>query len=118
MIAIRGATTINEDNIDEVKEASIELFNKIIKENNIKKEDFVSIIFSCTNDIKSCYPGKYIREHFGLDKVAIMHFNEMEVNNSLKKCIRVMLNVNIDNNKEIKYIYLNNAKILRQDLIN
>jgi chorismate mutase len=118
MIAIRGATTIVEDNINEVREASIELFNEIIKENNIKTDDIISIIFSCTSDIKSSYPGKHIREHFRLDKVAIMHFNEMEVNNSLKKCIRVMLNINIDHNEEIKYIYLNNAKILRQDLIN
>ncbi|MFL0268310.1 chorismate mutase [Candidatus Clostridium radicumherbarum] len=118
MIAIRGATTINEDNIDEVREAAIELFNEIIKENDIETKDIISIIFSCTGDIKSTYPGKYIREHFELNKVAIMHFNEMDVNNSLKKCIRVMLHVNIDKNKEIKYIYLNNAKILRQDLIN
>lgn len=118
MIAIRGATTINEDNIGEVRKAAIELFNEIIKENNIEKKDIISIIFSCTSDIKSSYPGKHIREHFGLNKVAIMHFNEMEVNNSLKKCIRIMLHVNIDYNKDIKYIYLNNAKILRQDLIN
>jgi len=118
MIAIRGATTINEDNIKEVREASLELFNEIIKENKIETENIISIIFSCTSDIKSTYPGKHIREHFGLNKVAIMHFIEMEVHNSLKKCIRVMVHVNKDNNKEIKYIYLNNAKKLRQDLIN
>lgn len=118
MIAIRGATTITEDTIENVKEAAIELIAEILKENEINMKDLISIIFSCTNDIKSTYPGKHIREHFNLNKIAIMHFNEMEVNNSLKKCIRVMLLVNIDENNNIRYIYLRNAKNLRQDLIN
>lgn len=118
MIAIRGATTINEDNINEVREASIELFAEILKVNKLNIENLVSIIFSCTNDIKSTYPGKHIREYFDLSKVAIMHFNEMEVNNSLKKCIRVMLLIDEENRDEIKYVYLNDAKKLRQDLIN
>jgi chorismate mutase len=118
MIAIRGATTITEDTIENVREAAIELIAEILKENEINMKDLISIIFSCTNDIKSTYPGKHIREHFNLNKIAIMHFNEMEVNNSLNKCIRVMLLVNIDKNNNIKYIYLRNAKNLRQDLIN
>jgi chorismate mutase len=118
MIAIRGATTINEDNIYEVRVASIELFAEILKVNKLNTENLVSIIFSCTSDIKSTYPGKHIREYFGLNKIAIMHFNEMEVNNGLKKCIRVMLLVNKENIGEINYVYLNDAKKLRQDLIN
>jgi chorismate mutase len=118
MIAIRGATTITEDTLENVREAAIELIAEIIKENELNKNDLISIIFSCTNDIKSTYPGKHIREYFGLDKIALMHFNEMEVNNGLKKCIRVMLLVNINKNDNIKYIYLRKAKSLRQDLIN
>lgn len=117
MIAIRGATTVTEDTVDKISEASIELMTELFKANNLKSEDLISIIFSCTIDIKSSYPGKHIREHFGLNNLAIMHFNEMEVNNSLNKCLRVMLLVNKDKSDNIKFIYLNDAKNLRQDLL-
>lgn len=117
MIAIRGATTITEDTIDKIREASIELFTEILQANELKTDDLISIIISCTTDIKSSYPGKHIREHFELDTLAIMHFNEMEVSSSLEKCIRVMLLVNKSKSDSIKFIYLNNAKNLRQDLL-
>lgn len=118
MIAIRGATTVTEDTISNIREASIELITEILLANNLKPEELISIIFSCTRDIRSSYPGKHIREHFGLDSAAIMHFNEMEVQNSMEKCIRVMILVNKDKLENIRFVYLNNAKNLRQDLLN
>lgn len=117
MIAIRGATTVKEDTVDSIKEASIELIAEIFKINKLKSEDLISMIFSCTIDIKSTYPGKHIREHFCLNNLAIMHFNEMEIDNSLRKCIRVMILVNKEKSNNIKFVYLNDAKNLRQDLI-
>lgn len=117
MIAIRGATTIKRNTSEDIKEASIELMSGILNENNIQKDEIISIIISCTNDITKAYPGKFIREHFNLNKTAIMHFNEMQVENSLPLCIRILLLVKSLHNKKIKYIYLNNAKILRKDLI-
>lgn len=118
MIAIRGATTINEDTVQNIKEASVELMTELMKANNLSDQEVISIIFSCTQDIKSGYPGKYIREHFGFDTVAIMHFNEMFVENSIDKCIRVMLLVNETMTDNIKFVYLNKAKVLRTDLFN
>lgn len=117
MIAVRGATTIECNSSEDIKAASIELMSCILKENNIQKDDIVSIIISCTNDITKDYPGRFIREHFNLNKTAIMHFNEMQVENSLPFCIRILLLANNSHNKDIKYIYLNNAKNLRKDLI-
>lgn len=118
MIAIRGATTIIKDNEDNIKSSSIELIKTILDANCLKEKDLISITFSCTSDIKSTYPGKYIREYFKFDKVAIMHFNEMIVENSLEKCIRVMLLVNREFSDNIKFVYLNKAVELRKDLYN
>lgn len=117
MIAIRGATTVNEDTKEDISSAAIELMSAIIESNNLMPEEVISVIFSCTEDIKSDYPGKYIREYFKWNKIAFMHFNEMDVQDSLKKCIRVMLLINREHSDDINFIYLNNARELRKDLI-
>jgi chorismate mutase len=118
LIAIRGATTINNNTQEEIKEASIELFAKLIETNNIDLQDIKAIIFSCTQDITKDYPGKFIREIFNLSSVGIMHFNEMFVENSLPKCIRVLLLLDKCNTAIIQYVYLREAKSLRKDLFN
>lgn len=117
MIAIRGATTIEENTVNFIEEASIELIEELLKVNDLELQDICSIIFSCTDDINKAYPGKFVREYFSLSHTAIMHFNEMKVNNSLPLCIRVMLLINKTSLKSINYVYLNNAKTLRRDLV-
>ncbi|ERI92951.1 chorismate mutase [Clostridiales bacterium oral taxon 876 str. F0540] len=117
MIAIRGATTIESNSSDNIRNASIELFEKIIENNNLELEDIVMILFSCTDDITKDYPGKFLREHFDIKDKAIMHFNEMKVENSLKLCIRISLLCEHVDNKEIKFVYLNKARELRKDLM-
>lgn len=116
--AIRGAITIENNSIEDIERASIELFSQILERNNIKVTNIVSIVISCTKDITKGYPGKYIREHFNLNQVAIMHFNEMYVENYLPMCIRVMLLVEEVNLESIEYVYLKKAKNLRKDLLN
>lgn len=118
MIAVRGATTISYNTSEEIKAASIELFSDIIRTNEIDIKDITAIFFSCTQDITKDYPGKFVREHFNLSNTAIMHYNEMHVENSLKQCIRVLLLVDMPKNKDVTYVYLNEAKKLRQDLFN
>lgn len=111
MIAIRGAITIQNDSPDEVYYASKELILKIINENHINICDIVSIITTCTDDIKSAYPGPGIR-NAGVD-VPILSMQEQFVQNSLKKCIRFIVHINQD--KFYKHIYLNGARVLRPD---
>jgi len=117
MIALRGATTIKENSADCIREASLELFEELIRANSIALEDIVSIIFSCTEDVNKDYPGKFVRQHYKLSYTAIMHFNEMKVENSLPLCIRIMLLINKASAENIKFVYLNNAKTLRRDLV-
>ena len=116
MLSIRGATTIKENSVEDIKNSSIELVSEIIKQNNLDLENIDTIIFSCTKDITKVYPGKCVREHFKLNNIAIMHFNEMDVEHSLALCIRVLMLVKEDSNKKIKYIYLHDARNLRSDI--
>ncbi|MDW8801945.1 chorismate mutase [Clostridium sp. A1-XYC3] len=119
MIALRGATTISENSVEEIKKSTVELFNEMIMRNDIDLDKILTIEFSCTKDITKAYPGKFVREAFNVKHAAIMHFNEMyvegETDSSLPLCIRILMLVDVTKiDKE--FVYLKNAKNLRSDL--
>ncbi|MBU3195403.1 chorismate mutase [Clostridium algidicarnis] len=120
MLAIRGATTIEDNEKKYIKESTIELIDTMIKKNNLTIDKIISIVFSCTKDITKDYPGKYLREALGLTTTAIMHFNEMEVEKEkyLPLCIRVLVLYDSPKAgvKDIYPIYLKGATNLRPDL--
>lgn len=117
--AVRGATTVLNDIPSEIETATVEMLEKIIKDNDINVNDIVSAIFSVTNDIKSATPAKFARTNLGWHYVPLMCVREFEFDNSLTKCIRVLIAFNSNKNqKEIKHVYLKNAAKLRPDLNN
>ncbi len=116
MKGLRGATTIAANTESEIKEAVLELWDTIIQYNDFKNEDIVSLIFTCTEDIDAAYPGKYVRLERGVDSSSIIHFNEMKVVGSLKLCIRILLQLDVDKNTKLVPVYLRGAKVLRPDL--
>lgn len=116
--SVRGAITIENDTVEEIKNAAVELFKKIIERNNLRIENISHIIFSTTKDVTKAYPAKFIREELNITTVPMMCLQEMYVENSLQKCIRVLVVFNSDKNETINHIYLNNAQKLRLDLCN
>lgn len=116
-IAIRGATTVSENTSISILSATKELLLEIERLNNINRENVVSIIFSSTKDLDKVYPARAARE-LGYTNAGLMCFNEMEVENSLNKCIRVMFFYKSKKTqKNAKHIYLKGAKVLRPDLL-
>ena len=113
MKAIRGATTVNVDCAEEIKESVKELLGEIKALNKLKNEEIICIMFSNTADIKSYYPAKAARE-CGFVNCALFSSLEPEIDGALKMCIRVMLLIE----KDIlpKHIYLNEAINLRKDI--
>ena len=70
-----------------------------------------------TTDIDADFPPKYAREELGFDYVAMICTNEIPVEGSLPLCIRVLMVVNtVLTQKEIKHVFLNEAKRLRPDI--
>src|SRR5690554_4167832 len=115
-VAIRGATTVEDNTADNILEATRDLLSVIEKNNNIDRDKVISIIFTCTSDLDKAYPAKAARQ-LGYLNAALMCFNEMYVVGSLRKCIRVMVLYNSDmEQKNVKHIYLKEAKALRPDL--
>lgn len=113
MKAIRGATTVSEDNAASIKQAVKELLNNIVRVNGLGAEQIICIMFSSTADLKSYYPAKAAREA-GFTTCALYSSLEPEIDGSLKKCIRVMLLAETDSRPE--HVYLNGAKNLRSDI--
>ncbi len=113
---IRGATTVNQDNVEEILDATRELLQIMQKENDFAIDDIASALFTVTSDLRSVFPAAAARS-IGWEKVPLMCFQEIEVPGSLPRCIRVMLHVNTDKSQnEIKHIYLKEAQGLRIDL--
>ena len=118
MIGIRGATTIERDNEEEIIKNTIDLLKEMISSNNLVNEKVTAIFFSSTKDLSAAYPAKAAR-HMGLIDVPLMCSQEMHVEGSLQKCIRVCLFYDGEiSKKNVRHIYLNDAKQLRPDLAN
>ena len=115
---IRGAITVENNTIEAVKEAVIELINEIISANTFRESDISHVIFTLTNDIDCIYPAKIAREEFPSWKyVPMVCMNEMQIENSLKMCLRVLIVINTElEQTQIKHIYLKGASKLREDL--
>ena len=118
-LAIRGATVADDNNITAISDAACELFSKIIQENNINPDNIISAFFTMTDDLDAIYPAKCIREKLGYNDIPFLCYQELNIKNSLSKCIRVMLLINSDiDKKDIKHIYLREAQKLRPDINN
>jgi chorismate mutase (EC 5.4.99.5) len=92
------------------------LLNEILDKNNLSHQDIVSIIFTSTRDIKSQYPAVAAR-NIGMTDIPLLCCQEMYVEGSLEKCIRVLMHIQGTAPRKIRHIYLEKAKCLRPDLI-
>lgn len=114
---IRGATTVENNDKREILDASAQMLEKIISENEINIDDIVSIIFTITPDLTKAFPAAAARE-MGIVNVPLLDMSEPEIDGALKMCIRILMHVNTEkNNCDMKHIYLKGAKVLRPDLI-
>jgi chorismate mutase len=101
--AVRGAITVDENTSEAVIEASRLILEGIIEQNDIDREDIISVVFSVTEDLNAAFPAVAARQ-MGWTDIALMCTNEINVPGSLKKCIRVMLSFNTDKkNSDLKY---------------
>ena len=110
---IRGATTVDTNSTEALEDATLELLNELIKQNNITQEAISYVIFTLTEDLNAEFPAKFARLKLGWKDVAMMCFHELDVPNSLKMCLRILIVLNCDENFSPQFVYLKNAKELR-----
>ncbi len=112
---IRGATTVEQNTKEEILDKTKELLLQLIAKNNIEKEKVASVFFTATADVNADFPAVAARS-IGWVEVPLICAKEIDVPNSLKSCIRILIHYNVEPNTEIKHIYLRGAKALRPDI--
>jgi chorismate mutase len=113
---LRGATTVDEDTVEQVTQRSQELMRQILERNDLVEDDIISAIFTTTRDISSIFPATAVRE-IGFGAVPLLCAAEIDVPGSMPRCIRVLLHVHTNRSREeIHHVYLNGAQGLRDDL--
>ncbi len=112
---IRGATTVERNEAQEILDATDELLRAIIAANDLQPDDIVSAFFTVTNDLDAAFPAR-AAEDFGWNIVALLHATEIPVPGSLPRCIRLLVHAYTTRTRaEIKHCYLRRAIILRPD---
>ncbi len=114
---IRGATTVSEDNSEEVISATLELLKELLQSNEIDDfEEIASAIFTTTADVTSTFPAEAARR-MGMSHVPLLCAREISVEGSMSYCIRILLHLNTEKKQgEMKHVYLREAKKLRPDV--
>lgn len=115
---IRGATTVSENDAAQILEATKELLQAIVRENNLAAEDIASAIFTVTPDLNAEFPATAARTLLDWKYVPLLCATEIDVPGRLGKCIRVLVHVNTERSqRELKHVYLREARQLRTDLL-
>lgn len=115
---IRGAITVSADEPELILQATRELLEEILAENEgMKPEEVASAIFTVTDDLASTFPAQGARQ-MGWGLVPMLCAREIPVPNSLPRVIRVLVHWNTElPQNEITHVYLREAVKLRPDLV-
>jgi chorismate mutase len=114
--ALRGATTVDEDTVEQVNERVQTLVTAMLEHNGASKDDLISVIFTATDDIHSIFPATAARG-VGLGDVPLLCARELEIDGATPRCIRVLMHLTTERCRaELHHVYLEGAKGLRDDL--
>ncbi len=115
MTIIRGATTVENDNKENISSAVKELLDEVFLFNRLEKEEIKGFLFSLTSDIHAYHPAKAARE-CGYDFAPLFAAVEPDIDGGLAKCIRVMIFTELTDERMVKHVYQRGAKVLRKDI--
>ncbi|MBI4294562.1 MAG: chorismate mutase [Chloroflexi bacterium] len=110
---IRGATTVEKNTKDAIVGATRELLQKMVQANDIRVEDVAFVLFTTTVDLNAEFPAVAARQ-LGWENSALLCAHEMNVPDSLPRCIRVLVMINTNKSvNEIVHVYIKGAANLR-----
>ena len=110
---IRGAITVPANDEKSIIAATGELLEEMVRANEIKIEDIAAIFFTTTQDLNAEFPAAATRELGWTQQLALLCGHEMNVPDSLPRCVRILMLVNTERKAEsIAHIYLGEAKKL------
>lgn len=115
--AVRGATTVAENSAEAIAEAVTEMLDALESQNQLDPAQIISATFSVTRDLDTIFPAAIARRRSRWDCVPLLDVQQMHVEGSLPRCIRLMLYTYMPvRQSEVKHAYLRGARDLRPDL--
>jgi len=112
--ALRGATTVEDDTVEQVTSRTQALLAAMVQRNGVEHEDIISVLFTATDDLHSMFPATAARG-IGFGDVPLLCARELEVTGATRSCIRVLMHVETDRD-QLHHVYLEGARGLRDDL--
>jgi chorismate mutase len=114
--ALRGATTIDEDTVEQISERTQALVQAMLDRNGVDKDDLISIVFTATDDVHAVFPATAARA-IGLGDVPLLCARELDIKGGAPMCIRVLMHLNTTlTRQQLHHVYLEGARALRDDL--
>ena len=116
VLALRGATTCDEDSRDEIERKTQRLVGEMLARNSIAHDDLISIIFTATDDLTSEFPATAARA-IGLGDVPLLCARELGIDHGMARTIRVLMHFHGEQARSsLHHVYLEGARTLRDDL--
>lgn len=114
--ALRGATTVDADVPEQIDERVAALLEEMLERNGVDHDDIISILFTATDDIHSCFPAAAARR-IGLGDVPLICARELDIDGGTPHCIRILMHLTTERSRaDLRHVYLEGAKGLRDDL--
>jgi chorismate mutase len=113
--ALRGATTVETDTSEAIRERTAELVERLLERNALPAGDIVSVVFSATPDLTADFPAVAARS-VGLSGTPLLCCQEIAVAGAVERCVRVLMHCYLDEGRPPHHVYLHGARQLRLDL--
>ncbi|MBQ0052142.1 MAG: chorismate mutase, partial [Treponema sp.] len=117
LYGIRGATGA-ENTKESVTQNVCQMCLELVKENNLKPEDIVSIQFTITSDLNLMNPAAALRRgqnQVDFSGVPLFCSQEPEIAGSPEKMVRVLFTAYMEEGSKVVPVYINGGEKLRPD---
>jgi chorismate mutase len=116
VLALRGAITLERDEREHLLDRVQRLLGEMLERNGVAHDDVISILFTATPDVHSVFPAAAARQ-MGLGDVPLICAQELDIEGAMPLCIRIMMHLETSRSRaELRHVYLEQARSLRDDL--
>ena len=114
--AVRGATQLDVDERDHLLASVEELVTELLRQNDLRTDDLISILFTATPDLHTEFPAVAARS-LGIGDVPLICAQELDVIGAMPRVIRLMVHAETSRARaDVRHVYLRGAVALRRDL--
>jgi chorismate mutase len=114
--AVRGAIQVDADQPELIFEGVREMLAAVLDRNQLDSQDVISIFFTATTDLTSCFPAAGARE-IGFSDVPLLCASEIAVPGAMPRTLRLLAHVETPlPRSDIRHAFLGAAAALRDDL--